>query len=361
MKSYHIDINTTKNCNLRCTYCFEVKENQISDRMFEGVDDLLKFIDNFISTDHFKQTYSDVSLNFWGGEPTLNVELYKTIIKKYKDNPVVRFFLYTNGYSFTDYYINSFKELQKINVNGHPKIVVQVSFDGQPIHDFDRITANNNGSSEKIRQSIKRLIDEDIFYVTKSTITPENFKYMYESYLDVISLTKHGYFPTIDLHREYDDVEEYKKYGQDLYENLIKIAAHELKTRTNHFKWFKDSKSLCSAGYNMIAIDINGTIMPCHGALYTNYDEHVIAHISDPDAVEKTIKTNIEYGKHYTKQPPACLSCSSGFCLRCNIMKFYYSKKDDYFDKWTDHDNQDYLCYYFDIINTVSKAKQRGM
>ena len=354
-KSFHIDINTTKNCNLRCTYCFEVKNNEIKNRSFEHVDSLIKFLDEFMETEFFLSTYSDICLNFWGGEPTLNKELFNKIVSEYIDNDKIRFFLYSNGFHLDDHFIKMFKMIQKIQLNGHPKIVVQISYDGVPIHDFDRIDVNGKGSSDEIKKTIQKLKDNNVFYVLKSTIAPHNFKYMYEAYLDVIKLSNSGYFPTIDLH-EVISKEDYEQHSRDLYENLYKIGAYEIKNRQKLFKWFFNNRALCAAGSDMIAIDINGNIQPCHGGLYTDYDDHLISNITDSDVMEKIINSSIKYNSFCYIEPDKCKKCSVGFCLRCNAAHYTFSDKPTYEEKWMDFNNQDYLCHYFGIVDVVSRS-----
>ena len=354
-RSFHIDINSTKNCNLRCTYCFEVKNNEIKNRSFEHVDSLIKFIEDFRSTDYYKSNYYEMVINFWGGEPTLNKPLFKRIVSEYIGDTGIRFFMYSNGYHVDDFFIGMFRQIQKMKVNGHPKIVVQISYDGTPIHDFDRIDVNGEGSSGEIKKTIQKLRDNGIFYVLKSTIQPKNFKHLYEAYLDVINLDGNGYFPTIDLHEDYGE-DEYNKYNDDLYENLYKIAAYEIKHNVKMFKWFIKNRSLCSAGNDMLAIDINGNIQPCHGGLYTDYDEHLISNINDENVIEEVIKSSIKYKSFCYDEPIKCKECSVGFCLRCNAAHFTFSEKETYQEKWMDFNNQDYICHYFRIIDIVSRS-----
>lgn len=354
-KSFHIDINTTKSCNLRCTYCFEVKDEMDKKHVFKETDALIIFIDQLLASDWFKENYSDISINFWGGEPSLNQDLYDQLIINYLNNDKVRFFMYSNGVFFNDHYIQSFKDLQKKWINGHPKIVVQVSYDGNPIHDLTRLTPNGKGSSDMVKATMRQLQHEKIFFVIKSTIDPVNFKHMYEAYLDLLEWAP-DYFPTIEMHQECPN---YREYGQELYDNLIKIAAHERKTGNFFFRWFKSSKALCAAGKDMIAIDINGNILPCHGALYTDYDEHLITNIKEVGSVECTIASAKRFDKFWDRQPAKCKNCSNAFCLRCNIAKFQYSKREEYPDKWTDHTVQEHYCYFMDIVGVVSQALKR--
>ena len=354
-RSFHIDINSTKNCNLRCTYCFEVKNNEIKNKSFGHVDSLIKFINDLRETEYYKNNYYEMVINFWGGEPTLNKSLFKRLISEYIEDNSLRFFMYSNGFYVDNFFINMYKEIQKIKVNGHPKIVVQISYDGVPVHDFDRIDINGKGSSSEIKKTINKLRNNGIIYTLKSTIQPKNFKYLYEAYLDVTELDSNGYFPTIDLHEDYTE-SEYNKYDDDLYENLLQIATYEIKHKVKYFKWFFNNRSLCSAGADMIAIDINGNIQPCHGALYTDYDEHLISNINDDNVIDSVIKSSMRYRTFVYNEPDKCKSCSVGFCLRCNAAHYTFSGKNSHDEKWMDFNNQDYLCHYFGIVDVVSMS-----
>ena len=358
MSSFHVDVNTTKSCTLRCTYCIESKDEMNKNFKFSETDALIRFIDSLLASD-FMNSYNDLCINFWGGEPTLNPELFEMLTSIYETNKKVRFFIFTNGFHISDYYINAFKHLQQseLEVNGHKKIVIQVSYDGQPLHDATRITPKGKGSSEKVTETIRQLQSEKIFHVLKSTIDPTGFKHLYEAYLDVLKYTN-NYFPTIELHQEFEG-EDYKQYGRDLWENLCKIAAHERRTGERRFFWFKENKALCAAGKDMIAIDIDGNILPCHGALYTDYDEHLITNIKEIQAVDCVIQSSKRFERFWNMQPKKCKDCQNAFCLRCNIAKYHFSKNDTYEEKWSDHTSQPYYCYYMDIVNVVIQAAKK--
>lgn len=364
MKAFHIDINTTKNCNLRCKYCFEVKGDHISGKNFKNPDGLIEFLDNFMDTDYYRSNFSHTTISFWGGEPTLNKDLYYRIVGRYMDDPFVMFLVYTNGYSIPDDIMESFISMNGMKINGNPKLVVQISYDGAPVHDIDRVNIKGDGTSSKIKESIRKVKDSGVYLVLKSTISPVNFKHLYDAYIDVTSMGTHfGYYPSIDLYAKYDG-DEYKEFADDLYNSLVKIAAHEIRTNTHQFKWFigdghnNSGRALCSAGADMIAVDIDGGIVPCHGGLYMNTDDHLITNISDDDAVDKVINTMKWFKTFVFDQPDKCKNCTNVFCSRCNAVKFSVSKKTEYKDKWTDHDSQDYLCYFFDIVDLVYRAKR---
>jgi uncharacterized protein len=361
MSAYHIDINTTKNCNLRCNYCYEVKNDLIRNKAYEDPEAFIKFCDDFMETEYFKKEYGTLNINFWGGEPTMNKPLFNQIVSHYLEDDRVKMFMFSNGFHIDEYYLDMFAELQKIKIQGEPKFVIQISYDGAIIHDIDRVDIKGAGSSERVKQTINNLKERGIFYVIKSTIAPENFKHLFEAYMDVTphQLPGQNYFPTIDLHLTFEEGDEsYKQYGPDLYDQLVKIAAHEKKNGLNQFAFFRGTKALCAAGAHMLAIDTNGNMLPCHGALYSDYDEHLIGNVSDEDAVQKVINKAEWYKTFWRNQPEECKNCTNSFCNRCNVVKFEHSKKDTYEEKWSDHTCQPYQCYYFDIIDLVGRANK---
>jgi len=359
MRIFHIDINSTRQCNLRCKYCYEANNSLMENESYKDPENFIKFCKDFMESDFFKSNYDAIKVNFWGGEPSLNKELFNHLMDEFLEDNRVIFFMFSNGFYIDDYYINLFKMLQKIKINSEPKFVMQVSYDGEIIHDIDRVDVKGKGSSEKVRQTLQKLIDNNIYYVMKSTISPKNFKHLYEAYLDVSKFLPQGrsYFPTIDLHLSYEEGDDsYKQHGQDLYEQLIKISSYQKQNGLDNFVFFFPNKALCAAGVSMIAVDINGNILPCHGALYTNYDEHLIGNVSDEDAIDKVINSSNWFKDFYTNVPEECKGCTNKFCLKCNVVKYEHSEKDKYEEKWTDHTCQPYQCYFFDIIDLVSRA-----
>lgn len=365
MKNFHMDINITRNCNLRCLYCFEVKNDKMRNEKFEDFDNLFKFIDKFMDSQYFKQNYGTLSINFWGGEPLLEKERVQKITEYYLNDQRVSFFIYSNGYFIDDEFISFLKNVNiQRTLNGNPKMVIQVSYDGQPIHDKYRVNIRGKGSAKLVKENIMKLRRNNIPMTIKSTIAPEDFKYMYEAYLDVITI-HNNYFPSIDLDLDFTK-EQINKYYNDLKESLINIAKYEMKTGQQKFTWFRPNKALCSAGLDMLSIDTNGNIVPCHGALYRDsyYEEHVYTNIAKDTVVEDVINRSKQFKEYFGKQTGKCVSCSSMFCLRCNAKKYKYSKKENYFERWNDFDVQEYLCEYFYLLTKIKFAMDevnRGM
>ncbi|SEA10947.1 uncharacterized protein SAMN05216455_103197 [Segatella bryantii] len=72
---YHIVINTTLDCNLRCWYCYESK--------FKGSQikvDILEAIKKNIELHYHKEAYEILKLSFFGGEPFMNFKAIKQVL-----------------------------------------------------------------------------------------------------------------------------------------------------------------------------------------------------------------------------------------------------------------------------------------
>lgn len=70
----NLSILTTKDCNFCCSYCFEVREAH-STMMLDDQQRIIKFIAKAA------EQYSSININWYGGEPLLNIEAIRNISK----------------------------------------------------------------------------------------------------------------------------------------------------------------------------------------------------------------------------------------------------------------------------------------
>ena len=108
-------IELTKNCNLRCAYCYQRewetdKKTVISDEIIEKICNLCKIISN--------KDINIITLSFIGGEPLLQIDKMITIynkIKKVSDEKNIKLYVYidTNGTIFSD----KLKEIKNLFIN----------------------------------------------------------------------------------------------------------------------------------------------------------------------------------------------------------------------------------------------------
>ena len=94
---YHVDLNLTDKCNFRCIYCTEAGTDKRSyDISDQTVNNFINFIYKLLESDFFKKNYTHVSIGFWGGEPTLKMNIIKQILNEFKNLNTVCFNLFTN-------------------------------------------------------------------------------------------------------------------------------------------------------------------------------------------------------------------------------------------------------------------------
>jgi len=354
MKIYNLDINLTQRCTFSCNYCFAKTENP---QDFGEIDDLLKFAKIFLESNFFKRNYDLLNIGFWGGEPTLRFDIMTRFFHDYGTDNRVKFMIFSNGYQIPPIVNAHMIAFSKKRIGEHPKCCIQISYDGQPLHDMYRQKAS------EVQETIKYLDREEIPYVLKSTIPPEGFKYMFDAYMDFKDVNKQllgkgfkniDYFPTIDYYNM-PDFSKLDEIYADLKKSLIRIAREELKG-PQIFRWFQKNRALCTAGINMTSIDVDGKIYVCHGCMYdTNKKDHQITWIYDTENAMNYIERTSKGFEKYLAD--SCDDCDVSFCLRCNHSKYVNSLKEEYMDRWYDFKSQqNYLCEYYKINNKVRIA-----
>jgi len=331
-----LDICVTSACNLGCLYCSEGKGTIDQSRILNSKIKInLQEIINFIERFHVDK------VGFWGGEPFLNFSLCKQLMEA---KPNLEYLFYSNG-TYVEKYL---KDLIHLNNTVH-KLIVQISYDGKPINDRLRLTKNHSTTSDQAVNALKLLKDNNIETCFKSTVTADTFKYLFESFKDVISYGV-TYNPTPDCFNKYDESKWFTYYN-DLRSNLLKIAGYIYKhdLSPSLFRWFTDDRAICQCGDGYVALDVDGYIFPCHSAMYSNLD-HKIGSIRDIDIDIKLKNSFIRYKK--LNQKLNC-TCDARFCMKCPIGA-YQLNDGSYENRYTTK-NID-MCKVFTISDQVYRS-----
>lgn len=368
----HIEINTTSKCNLKCTYCSEGDACGLSSAFQQHTElsagDLIEKISGVDD--------NDINIYFWGGEPMMNMKLCMDVMKGLMDDRRVTFMFYTNGVYIKKYQ----KELLWLRDEfmKHPKrtrqprLHIQISYDGEPINSKERLTTG--GVSTKYSANVKDyflwLKDNGISASLKPTLSGHNFKYMYEAFLDFQSVGE-DYMPTPDVHSTASK-EDRAEWLSDLKVSLLKIGRHILDNnmRLTTFGWFRQSRANCSAGIDVISIDLDGQSYPCHGCMYRNQSDHALGNVMKEDLNEVIKDMSAKYKSYlddFNKNTEVwCNSCSSPFCLKCPASSYEKSAKKEkgYGTAWQDNPANTGMCSVFKtatpIINAVMAARPTG-
>jgi len=371
VRIYNIDITLTDSCNFSCKYCFE--DGHFRNTFFDDIELFKSRIDELLNSNFFNKIYDVLNIGFWGGEPTLAHKFVNDVIDYYSENSKVKFFIFSNGYYLNKVWDSLMRFRDTFIEGGHPKFCIQISYDGTPVHDIYRVRKDGVLTSSQVKENIFRIYDNKIPSTLKSTITPDSFKYLPLAYEDILEIYKEymgqtffhsdTYFPTIDYYNldKYSD-EEIDRYAIDLEDALCEIGARELSFRKKNnkkffFAWFIPNRSLCCAGRDMVCIGIDGKVYKCHGSLYNDKSgDHIVSNLKNSDFVEKLGKSHILHSKDFGYEPPKCLDCDVGFCLRCNPVKYESSKKETYIEKWRDYSTQPRLCRFYNINGRIMIA-----
>jgi len=147
-------ILTTYDCNFKCVYCYEWRNNVISSIYMnsETASNVIKYIEEKI-----QKRASKVSIALYGGEPLLNINIGFTILEnvsKYceKIGTELETGIITNGSLLTK---DIAEKICDYNVKS-----IQVTIDGtKEIHDKRRPFKNGKGSFSIIIENLKDVID----------------------------------------------------------------------------------------------------------------------------------------------------------------------------------------------------------
>jgi len=357
---YCIEITMTQRCNFRCSYCFENNAQlNLSTNLEKDFDLLIKRIDGLLNSDWFQKEFDGLEICFWGGEPTINFKMIQKILDIYKDNEMVYFFIYSNGI-FSKRLFKMHNELK--DKKGPPNISkfrFQISYDGNPIHDLCRKTVSGKPSSKVVLKNIDYLISKGLKTTLKATCPVEYIKYIPECWDDINNLYDKyeeniAYAMTLDYHR--------KLSKEDLVvaeKSLLEVAKKEYKFYKKHGHFlsniFTKNKRLCSSGSNMAAVDVDGKIYFCHGAMYCNKkDDFQYTSIYDDD-FNKKIKEMYDLIP-IPEEAKQCENCVAVMCLKCNVTKYLASKKDNLVDKFHDFLSQPDQCEYYKIAGRIGRG-----
>jgi radical SAM protein with 4Fe4S-binding SPASM domain len=270
-KDRSLSLVVTRNCNLRCTYCYE-KHDQRDGRIMD-ISVAQNAITRYLAAD---DDYDRVAIEFFGGEPMLGFSFIREIIewtqsRKWKKDH--RFLIGTNGTILND-------EIKDWLIRHRECVNVAFSIDGtKTAHDMTR-----DNSYDSVRRNLPFFKDNWPNQPAKMTISAETIPYVAEG---VIELEEMGLFFTANVGFEdmWGDVEEQSRL-LDIYEEQLSRLVDYYAERPHLFPVYpildsvpeylglpdsgesqkrqKEIKRFCGAGHEMLIIDVDGKTYPCH-------------------------------------------------------------------------------------------------
>lgn len=359
----NIELTTSGICDMKCTYCFEGEKTD--KKRFSNFDLLFKRIEEVKKSDFYKD-FGGISINFWGGEPTLNWKYIRVVTEKYADDPEVQFHLYSNGYNFKNMArtLEGFKDIKH-------KVFIQISFDGKT-NDIFRV-ASNGGTSENVMKTFQYLADEGYNIHMKATMPIQTVSNIFENwnhYRELFYKYKNyenvfiSYAPTIDYTQNAYNVGELEPKLDKFREQMMLVAKGEIQFMREHdrflMSWFntdiKEEKTNCSAGVNFISVDTEGDSYACHGAFYSSIkDELKQSSLEDDNFVENVTKFNSNIKTVLNHTPDSCRGCESTYCAVCPVVLAENSKKETLTERWSDRPAHG-LCPFYKAFGLIHRA-----
>ena len=267
-----ICLHVAHDCNLACKYCFAGKGEYDGPKGLMSLETGKRALDFLIEQ---SGTRRNLEVDFFGGEPLLNWEVCKELVKygreqEKKYNKNFRFTLTTNGILINDDVIDFCKEMGN----------VVLSLDGRKsTNDAMRVSRNGKGSYDLIVDKFKKFADSrnQKDYYMRGTYTRNNLDFA----KDIIHMADLG-FKELSIEPVVSDPKEpYALREEDLpiLKEQYQILADEMLRRYRNGKGFTfyhymidldagpcivKRVSGCGVGTEYMAVTPTGELYPCH-------------------------------------------------------------------------------------------------
>lgn len=308
-------LHIAHDCNLRCRYCFASMGDFGGSRSLMSKEIGEKAVDFAIAG---SQNRTNLDIDFFGGEPLVNPEVVRHLIKYVRQREKVsgkkiKLTLTTNGLLLDD------AMSEYLNENN---VLLVLSLDGRPeVHDKMRPTTGGQGSYEKTARAFKKIIDsrDGKNYYLRGTYTKENLDFT-EDVKHMATIGKElSMEPVVEKEADYKISEEDLPTIFQEYEKLAKyyLTEHLAGRPFNffHFNMALDGGpclpkrlSGCGAGHEYFAITPEGDIYPCHQ--FVGREEYKLGTLDT--GLEKP-EISHEFRKAHVLNKPTCLECWARF------------------------------------------------
>lgn len=274
----NITFIVTRNCNLRCTYCYEThKENYpMSFNTAKRAVDFLFEEDEKQSVIINNKDADCLIMEFIGGEPLLEINLIDKILDYFLDKAInlnhrwARNFLISMSSNGILYFSD---DVQQFLHKYKGKISMNISIDGnKQLHDKCRLFPDGRPSYDIAMAAAKDLKEKYNQKSTKITISPQNIEYLSDACINLVKELQCGVLHANPIYEE-----GWKPYHAKIYyEQLKKFADYIIENKlwntlyTSLFRIesvFKHddrhNQNWCGGNGRMLAFDVDGKIYPC--------------------------------------------------------------------------------------------------
>lgn len=333
-----LSIWVTRNCNMKCSYCYEDGilryDAPIQEKIF--IEKCVEFVNLTCARTSSKKLF----IKFFGGEPLLKYSFLKRFISIMNENidSGIRIFysITTNGTLITKEMIPWLKEND---------IECALSVDGnESIYTANRHYKNGTSAWDTIDQLIPQIVASGLKISARMTYNSKTVESLYES---IIYLINRG-FTVLKAVPDYFDpnwssfhIPVLKKQIELIYK--LRADKSQLHINLDDDDLFIGRKG-CAGGYSMFSIDRNGDIYPCTYVV-DNHD-FIIGNVFD------TCHIPLKYTDGTQLQRKACVGCRYYKCCKssgCLYGNFRLSGSLDGVN--------DFFCAYRKILYEVKEME----
>lgn len=303
-----INIFLSTYCNLNCAYCYGgagrsdnmpggsygMEQEQLSYEMGR------KAVDYLLKTSGIRQGGSAGGINFFGGEPLMNMEVLKDIAEYAEEQarkygtPIPSFSITTNGLLVDETFINLCKQHH---------IGVQISFDGTPdAQNTMRPTTSGQASYPALEKAIRLIRENGIRIRIRATVSNRNLALIesiqhlesldvYDVHFAVASGHDLDRFALTDkdfetLESAFDDVGSYTvervRAGKPF------VRCNNLLSAMAQLHGQKNKNYACGAGLGLASLSPDGSFHICHR--FAGMNNFEIGHIDRGIDYRKRLK-----------------------------------------------------------------------
>ncbi len=325
-------IHISNSCNLRCVYCYanggiyHSEESNLSEEMLRLI--IRRFYQEFDKI---------LMIQFFGGEPLINLPLIKSACEKIRKideerGYLTKFGLVTNGTLINDDFIEVAKEYE---------ISVTISYDGDVVvNNMLRKFPNGEGVSDIVVKNAKKLKQEtNLLQTIEVTYTRQH----YQNNVIIMDIIKHirKEIPETPIHlipaggnefctytlphyemfkESVDDI--FRENENNLYEYNYSLVERLINALTNREVY---SSVICDAGVGTLSVSVKGDVYPCF--MFTDNNDMILGNIKDDNVFKsKDYISKIQKIKEFSikENNPKCLNCfikkMCNGCLGLNMM-----------------------------------------
>ena len=332
IKVLNATIQVTDDCNLRCTYCYQINKHHHKIDFETGK----KFIDMLLNYSNGLDQYypgglDGLVLEFIGGEPFMVIDMIEQFTDYFIDTMIAtnhpllhkfRISICSNGVLYFD------ERVQKYIKKHMGHLSFSISIDGnKELHDSCRVFADGGGSYDIAIAGVKHyteVLGGDMG--SKMTLAPGNIDKMFDAVKNLIELK----YDEINLNCVYEEgwnvehakilYSQLKQLADYMIDNDIPDDVYVSMFEQDYFKpkHPDDLTNWCGGDGRMLSVDYKGDLYPC-----IRYMESSLG-----DDVEPIIIGNVNTGIMTKACERDCVACLQGIdrrsqstdeCFNCPI------------------------------------------